>query len=140
MTTDDRTAGGYEPEFDIDYEYGRQGELFFQSIRKAMQEDRVEVKRDGRFAETGNLYVEFACLRRGTWTPSGIAVSTAEAWSFVLGDSEVALTLSTDLLKDICRMAYRQGRIAEEKDGSHPTKGVLLKVSHLMAYLRQNGA
>jgi len=128
---------GDEPEFDIDYEYGRQGELFVTSIRKAMQEDRVEVKRDGRFADTGNLYVEFACRKRAGWAPSGIAVSTAEAWSFVLGDSEVALTLSTDLLKDVCRMAYRQGRVAEQTNGSHPTKGVLLKVSHLMAYLRK---
>jgi hypothetical protein len=129
---------GAEPEFDIDYEYGRQGEMFVTSIRKAMQEDRVEVKRDGKFAETGNLYVEFACLKRGKWSPSGIATSTSEAWTFVLGDSEVALTLSTELLKDVCRMAYRQGRIAEEKDGSHPTKGVLLKVSTLMAYLRRH--
>lgn len=137
MSNTDRRGDDYSPDFDVDYEYGRQGELFVTSIRKAMQEDRVEVKRDGKFAETGNLYVEFACKKRSGWQPSGIATTGAEAWTFVLGDSQVALTLSTEMLKDVCRIAYRQGRVAEETDGSHPTKGVLLKVSTLMAYLRK---
>lgn len=138
MTLTDRNGDGYNPDFDIDFKYGRQGELFVTSVRRAMEEGRVEVKRDGKFAETGNLYVEFRCFRRGKWRPSGLATTDAELWVFVLGDSETALVVPTELLKSICRDLYERGRIAEERDGSHPTKGVLVKVSHLMAEIRRD--
>lgn len=136
MTTD-RHVIGYNPDFDLDYEYGHQGELFVTSVAAAMQEGRVEVKRDGKFAETGNIYVEYSCLRRGAWRPSGLATTTADLWVFVLGDSECALVIPTERLKAICRRLYRDGRVAEERDGSHPTKGVLVKVSHVMLEMRR---
>lgn len=66
---------GYEPRFDLDYARGRQGELFVEAVRDAIQTERCEVKRDDRSVETGNVYVEYQCLRRGKWTKSGIATS-----------------------------------------------------------------
>lgn len=136
----DRHVEGYNPDFDIDYEYGKQGELFVTSVARAMKEGRVEVKRDGRFAETGNIYVEYECRGRdGVWRPSGIALkdNPPDLWVFVLGDSETALVIPTERLKAVCRPLFRQGRTAEERDGSNPTRGVLVKVSHLMAEIRR---
>lgn len=137
MSTD-RRADGYNPEFDIDYQYGSQGELWVTSVIQALKEDRVEVKRDGQFAATGNLYVEFECFRRGRWQPSGIATTTTELYMFVLGDSETGFVIPTDRLRAICRPLYRAGRIGKERDGSHPTRGVLVKLSHVLAEIRRS--
>ena len=135
----DRHVEGYNPDFDIDYEYGKQGELFVTSVAQAMKEGRVEVKRDGKFAETGNLYVECACYRRGQWRPSGIRLTDnpPDIWVFVLGDSETALVIPTERLRAVCKPLWDAGRVAGENDGSHPTKGVLVKVSQLMAEIRR---
>lgn len=65
MPVDARKADGYEPRFDIDASYGRQGELFVSSIIDALTGGSVEVKRDSRFAKTGNVYVEYECRKRG---------------------------------------------------------------------------
>lgn len=141
MSTTDRNADGYEPRFDVDYEYGHQGEMWVTNVVDALKKDRVEVKRDGKFHQTGNLYVEYECWRRGGWRQSGIATTTAELWVFVLGSSETAIVIPTQLLKNVCRDLWRRDPrpVAEEKDGSHPTRGVLVKLSYLMAVIQKNG-
>lgn len=134
MTTFDRNTPGYEPRFDKDYEYGAQGELLIGDIVEAIRRDRVEIKRDGQFATTGNLYVETECFRRGRWHPSGINTPDgAEVWAFVLGDTRTCVFLPVDLLREVVE---HLGRPREERDGSHPTKGSVIKLSHLMAYLQ----
>lgn len=134
--TVDRFAKGYEPRFDIDYEYGRQGELWIDSVADALKTERAEVKTDGRCQQTGNLYVEFECRRRDGWHRSGLATTEADVWVFVIGDTGIAIVIKTEVLKAICRPLLKQGKVAEERDGSHPTKGVLLPLSHLIAHCR----
>lgn len=137
MSTADRNADGYEPRFDVDYDYGRQGELWVTSVAEALKHDRVEVKRDAKFLDTGNLYVEFECRGRdGVWRPSGISVTETELWVFVLGDSQMAFVIPTAVLREVSLRLRAQGRIGQETDGSNPTKGVLLKLSHLQAHFR----
>jgi len=135
--TADRNSDGYEPRFDVDYEYGKQGELFVSKIMDSLGTDRIEVKRDARYADTGNVYVEFSCLRRGKWRPSGIATTEAEFWVFVLSDS-ACVAVTTAYLLDASRAAWKNNpkRRKEQQRGSHPTKGVVLEV----AWLLQNGA
>lgn len=130
----DRISDGYEPRFDIDIERGRQGEMFVLGILEALKEggSRVEVKRDDRSQETGNIYVEYQCRRRDGWAASGIAVSEAQIWVFVLCLGDLAVCVSTERLKQLARVAYRRGRVAEETDGSHPTKGVLIRLTDLV--------
>ncbi len=50
---------------------------------------RFEVKRDRRWHETGNLYIEVECWYNSTqsWQASGIAVTEADYWAFVLEES-----------------------------------------------------
>lgn len=121
---------GYRPQWDIDNSYGQEGELLVRDIIEGMKHGRVEVKRDWVFHKTGNLYVEYECYRRDGWQKSGIAITEAETWVFVLGDSGVAICIGTDRLKALARQRWRDERFRrEEKDGSHPTRGVLIPVT-----------
>jgi hypothetical protein len=73
-------TGKAEPRFDLDYAYGRQGELqigeFLEWI--ANGNGQVEVKRK-RFLDL-DFYVETHCDkgRKGNYQPSGISVTTAK--------------------------------------------------------------
>lgn len=136
MTTSDRNAIGYEPRFDIDAEYGRQGELFVTRIIDALKNNSVEVKRDGQVGYTGNLYVEYECDkgRRGQFQPSGISTTQADLWAFVFGDAPACLVVSTDLLRALIRSPGI--KIAEERDGSCPTRGYVLSAQWVMYSIR----
>lgn len=132
----DRQAQGYEPRFDIDAEFGHQGEMFVQDLIRSITTGQIEVKRDARWKDTGNIYVEFECRRRDGWNPSGIVTTTAESWAFVIGDPEVVLFVPTSTLRDVFEVERAAGRVAQETDGSHPTKGVLVPTQRLLARLR----
>lgn len=132
----DRTAAGYEPRFDIDFAYGAEGEAWITAVGRGAGNGKTEVKRDGRALDTGNLYVEFACRRRDGWAPSGIRSSEAESWVFVLGDSGFAIVVAADVLRRMVDVCRAQNRVAEERDGECPTKGVLIPLRHLFAHAR----
>lgn len=141
----DRLATGYQPNFDIDAEIGRQGELivwdYIESLRNGAS---VEVKTDERFAETGKIYLEFEC--RGV--PSGFATTNAELWCHVLGASHQASVLIWDVaqLRRACRALYKDsqdgqdGYVKECKRGSHPTRGICAPLLTFLHYYREAGA
>lgn len=132
-----RRADGYEPRFDLDLEYGAQGELIVTNVADAIKTQKVEVKRDGRWHETGNLYVERRCLRANGWQPSGIATTDALLWAFVLGDTEAVIILPTLTVERLARELYDKSpwyRV-EERNGSHPTKGVRIPLHELTKFL-----
>lgn len=139
-----RAVDGYEPRFDLDLDYGKQGELFVTDIAGAISGGMVEVKRDGRWAYTGNVYVEYQCRRAsGQYEPSGIATSDATVWAFVLGDTEATVFVPAGLLKEFCREKFRAPNkhyyLREETHGSHPTKGVLVPLKELMDWCAKRG-
>lgn len=127
-----RLGSGYEPRFDIDYERGRQGELFVESIIDGLKTESIEVKRDARSKDTGNVYIEYECKKGGVYVPSGIATTTSEFWAFVIADGDVMVVLPIENLKRLSRKALKGGQVAEQIHGSHPTKGVLVRVIDLV--------
>ena len=129
--TADRHAEGYEPRYDIDSEVGRQGSFFVMDIIDALKGDRVEVKRDLKSQETGNIYLEYECKKRGRYVKSGLAITEADLWVFVLDHGDLALAVSTDLLKKMGRVAFTRGQKKECQRGSHPTRGVVIPISEL---------
>lgn len=133
--TFDRAAEGYVPQFDIDAEVGRQGEMFIARVIQAIATASIEVKADVVAGRTGNLYVEFSCCRRGEWRPSGIATTSAELWAYALGSSQLALVIPTNVLREAARERYRQGHIRECSRGSHPTKGVVIPFAFLLNWV-----
>lgn len=130
----ERAVDGYEPRFDLDYERGRQGELFVDDIIAALRTESVEVKTDDQAQRTGNVYVEYECLRHGEYVPSGLATTDAEMWAFVIEDGQMMVALPTEKLKEIARSAIRAGRTAECKRGSHPTRGVTVPLTDLVRW------
>src|SRR6185436_18270762 len=123
-----------EPRWDIDYKEGRQAEIWVQDLRESMLSDSIEVKCDRKAVTTGNIYVEYECLRRGKWCKSGISTTTARLWVFVLIQDEFAIVITTERLKSIARNSYRKlSRRKEERDGSHPTKGVIVPIQELVS-------
>jgi hypothetical protein len=124
--------GKAEPRFDIDATYGGQGELQIADYLTWLAEGngRIEVKRK-RYLDL-NFYVETHCDkgRKGTFQPSGISVSTAAAWAFVIGDTGISLIIPTDELRAMLNDPSSQDR--EERDGSCPTRGKLVSLNVLL--------
>lgn len=76
-------------DFDLDFRYGLEGE---QLVNELLTNGKtVEVKRDRRWIETGNIYVEHECWYNSsqTWEKSGLSVSKAAYWAFVLEQSVI---------------------------------------------------
>ncbi len=119
------------PDWDIDYQAGRQGEIYVRRIRESLQKGACEVKYDRLTNETGNLYIEYACFRRGEWRDSGIKTTKAPLYIFTFPGELFAIAVETETLKDLARHC----RKAEEKDGSHPTRGVLVPLEWLVKKL-----
>lgn len=137
MTVVDRRADGYEPRFDIDLAVGAQAEMFVVNIIKSLGagSGAIEVKYDARYQDTGKVYVEYQCRKRGKWTPSGIATTTADFWAFVLGMDAFLFIVATDKLKDAARRKWAHPHNRKElAKGSHPTRGVVMEPGWLAAH------
>ena len=71
-------------DFDLDYSYGLSGETLVDQLLTGGK--TVEVKRDRKWSNTGNIYIEIQCWFNSSksWEDSGLAVSKADYWAFVL--------------------------------------------------------
>lgn len=124
----DRLSDGYEPNFDIDLAFGKQGELFVKRIQDALADQHAEVKTDAVALRTNNVYVEYQCLRRGRWTDSGIRTTTSTVWVFVIG--VIAVAVPTDSLRSIVAHYWpKQSWHRAEENGSHPTRGLCIPIT-----------
>ena len=97
----------------------------------------TEVKTDRRFVETGNVFIEYECRKRGRYEPSGIFTTNAEWWFFYLAPLPGGFTVSTWALADMVRKEIAAGRTVECRDGSNPTHGVVLQPARILYLLRR---
>lgn len=81
--------------FDLDFSFGRVGEQLVESL--LTEGKRIEVKRDRKWNVTGNVYIETECFftKNNAWAPSGLSVTEAEYWAFVLNKTVIMLPTST---------------------------------------------
>ena len=123
----------YNPDFDINL---AEGEMAEQLVSMGLT-GRVEVKRDFKARETGRVYVELSCKGR----PSGINVTDAEFWFFILSERGSLLELiadgagifvSTERLRRLVDDAVAKGRVGEQPYGSHQTTGALVSLADLL--------
>jgi hypothetical protein len=127
-------------DFDIDLRFGQKGEVLVNSLLTAPIET-VEAKTDRRWKETGNLYIEVYCWSFNTesWYPSGLSITKASHWSFVLEGT--VLTVPTLVLKDAC---VKFGRQINCEIPPNQTRGYLVTVDNLMestkTYLEQSSS
>lgn len=116
--------------WDLDYRAGLEGES---KVADLLHLDTVEVKTDKRWVETGNLYIETECYYQNedAWKPSGIRVSQATHWGFVLEDSVLIIPLHR--LKEI---VWESGRPITCNIPPNPSRGYLITPGALMEHVR----
>src|SRR5690348_4007883 len=92
-----------QPDWDIDRERGEKAEALVRALRTTLLTAECEVKCDDKAAQTGNVFVEYACKTANGWQPSGISVTKAHTWVWVLLDMRVVVWMPVWLLKNIAR-------------------------------------
>jgi len=120
-------------DFDLDFAYGREGEVLVREILTGGV--TVEVKRDRRWVETGNIYIETAFYSRSTynWVESGLMKTKADRLAFVL--EGLVIIVSTDDLK---KAIDKYGRPISNKIEPNPSKGFLITINDLIEIQRGN--
>ena len=115
-------------DWDIDLRFGQEGEVLVNALLTAPIE-KVEVKRDRRWKETGNIYIETQCWNDnlGHWYDTGITTAKATHYSFVLED--IVLIIPTDSLRKAVTL---YGIKREMNRPTHSTKGFTIKINDLI--------
>lgn len=116
--------------WDLDLRAGLTGES---RVADLLSLDTVEVKTDRRWHETGNVYIETECWYVGTqsWEPSGIRVSKATHWAFVLEDSVLIVPLHR--LKEA---VHDSGTVIICNIPPNPSRGFLIRPTTLLEHIR----
>lgn len=118
-----KNVGKTQKNFDIDVEYGRQGENYLIDI---LETKRIEVKTDRIAHITGNVAVEYKYRGR----PSGIATTEADYWAFLLYDMTTIIMVPTDKLKAIAREKFKQDQITLGGD-ENASEMILIPINEL---------
>lgn len=135
---------GYDIDFDKDLERGHEGERLVDKLMRSRDipvfRGTMEAKNDHGFYETGNVYVEFNHQPPGRPRgESGILVTTAPAWAFVLSEEPdvVAVIVSVPALLAAVVPIWdghgSGGWKARQRRGDVPTWGVALRGSRLLS-------
>ena len=118
--------------FDLDFGYGRKGEQLVEEL--LTEGKKIEVKRDRKWWVTGNLYVEVECWfnKSKSWEPSGIMVTEAEYWAFVLEKGVLMVPTSH------VHYAIKEfGREITCEIPPNRSKGFLITVGNLLEAMRK---
>ena len=117
--------------WDLDLRAGLSGES---RVADLLSLDTVEVKTDRRWIETGNVYIETSCyyVKSNSWELSGLSVSKATHWAFVLEDT-VVIVPTYRLKEAIARI----GKTITCNIPPNPSRGYLINVSSLIELVRQ---
>jgi hypothetical protein len=116
-------ADGYNPEFDHDYEYGHQGELVVDGLIAALKRGDVRIEDKHKSPPDANFYIEEMQDpgRRGNWKPSGVRVTTADYWAYVVADTGVIVWVPVARLLAACDRNVRP--LTAPCRGDNPTRG-----------------
>jgi len=119
--------------WDLDYRDGRAGEQLVHGLLTGGQ--TVEVKTDRRWSETGNLYIETECFYQASqsWELSGLNVSAADYWAFVLEDTVLMVT-KANLMKTVAEY----GRPITCKIEPNPSRGYLITAENILQTTKKN--
>lgn len=92
----------------------------------------AEIKRDGKFRTTGNLYIEMAEKSqpdRPHYTPSGI-MRGDNSWLFIIGDEQTIFIFSTKFLQQLAA----SGRYRDRELATPTSQGFLLPLADADKY------
>ena len=117
-------------DFRFDLEFGKEGE---RSVANVLSIETVEVKRDDKWFQTGNLYIETECWYNSSqsWKPSGLNTTESTHWAFVLDD--LIVILPTD---ELARIVVNKGRAVECNIPPNPSRGYLITLKDLTDHIK----
>lgn len=125
-------------DFDLDYQDGKLGENLIAHI---LGIKTVEVKRDLKWFETGNLYIETWCWNQTQQklVQSGINTTKSQWWFWVLGDTIIAVP--TKQLKELLSKLRKKDEMKtiENNHLPNPSKGILIKIGDLLQFQKEKG-
>jgi hypothetical protein len=118
--------------FDLDFRFGQEGESLVQQL--LTEGGTVEVKRDRKWWSTNNLYIEVECWyqRSQNWEPSGVMVTKAAYWAFVL-ERGVLMVPTGHVLYAIKKF----GREITCEIPPNRSKGYLITVENLLDVMKE---
>ena len=118
-------------DFDLDFSYGLGGEQLVKDILTGGL--TVEVKRDRRWVETGNIYIETSMYSKAIhkWVESGLMTTKADRWAFVL--ERLVFIVTVIDLKNAVDMF---GRPIANDNPPNPSRGFLLRVEDFLKIQR----
>lgn len=93
----------------------------------------VEIKHDSRALETGNVFVEMEQAPHGVWKPSGLNVSWAQWFAFVLANGVVVFVEKVRLLELVSGLPL----VEQRRDASNPARGCLVRLVDLLGVSRR---
>lgn len=81
-------------DFDLDYSFGLEGENLVNELLTGGK--TLEVKRDRKWWDTGNIFIEVQCWYNASksWEDSGLTVSKADYWAFVLESGVIIVPIN----------------------------------------------
>ena len=112
----------HNSDFKFDLKIGQVAE---KELGDIFNNSTIEVKRDLKALNTGNVFVEY--MSRGK--PSGLSTTEADWYCFNLGKKYHIV--KTKELKNICREYYKTKRDIKGGD-SNTSKGILLPIIKLL--------
>ena len=112
----------HNSDFRYDLKVGQEGE---NALAEILQGSKIEVKKDIKTKETGNVFVEYES--RGK--PSGIANSQSEFYCFIVEHLMIIVPLQE--LKKLARKYYKTKRDVVGGD-NNTSKGILISLKELV--------
>jgi hypothetical protein len=101
------------------------GEAAEHMLAQLLKESNIEVKHDKQAMKTGRVFIETECEYKTGWGPSGINVTEAEAWAFILDlEKNITITIKTEWLVSLVAMYRDQRPLYMENEEGHATKGI----------------
>lgn len=102
------------------------GQVYERQLAEILDFRTIEVKRDFKAVQTGNIFVEYFSRNK----PSGLSTTQADYYCYVLSEDLLVL-LTTERMKQLCRPYLSTKRDVRGGD-SNTSKGILLPVEKLL--------
>ena len=124
--------------FDLDLRFGQMGEGMVEELLINTVKNKIEVKTDRKWQETGNVFIETECwsLTKGQFVPSGIMTTESDYYALLLpvGDRKPLMVFyPTNLVRKVIEA---KGRPIEQNWSENPSKGYLIKPEDVLDYAR----
>lgn len=124
-----KNVGSTQKNFDLDLEYGQQGENHVLSLLNGAK--KVEVKTDKFAHYTQRLSIEYKYKGK----PSGISTTEADYWAFLIPQTQTVIFIPTAKLKEMCKLCYKMNH---KTDGGDHHASWLIHVPLWMVVQYQN--